>query len=177
MSFVSIRTTDRSIALPCCMSGSLSFLRATSASSDAAHSNAEPREVSRYRQRSFVERFPFPSAMLRGMEVLALSSCPTALMRQPFKAVVDRLPGAISPREVAPRCPGCDDPQDTVQHAARVASWASDSSRLGQLRFDQRPLRVAYLMPLHCLRPPRSAWLGAGAGAGAGAGFSDKPQR
>jgi len=51
-------------------------------SKHAAHSNAEPLALQKYRHRSFTVDFPFPSAILRGIDVEALSNWSRDAIRQ-----------------------------------------------------------------------------------------------
>ncbi len=46
-----------------------------------AHYRAEPRAISKKRQRSDAVYFPFPSAIFSGMDVEALSNLPAVLQR------------------------------------------------------------------------------------------------
>jgi len=72
MSPTSIETIPTSMDLPV-SAESIRFF-ATRTSRHAAHSNAEPRAISKNRQRSGAVYFPFPSAIFRGIDVDALSS-------------------------------------------------------------------------------------------------------
>jgi hypothetical protein len=64
----SIDTIFTSIALPAWTSAGLTNLLATITSRHAADSNAEPRALSKNRQRSGEVNFPFPSAMFKGTD-------------------------------------------------------------------------------------------------------------
>jgi hypothetical protein len=64
VSFTSIETMRTNMALPSCATPASRRLRATSTSRHAAHSKAEPREISRKRHLSTADLFPLPSAML-----------------------------------------------------------------------------------------------------------------
>jgi hypothetical protein len=88
----SIETMRSRRSLPSASSSLVMRLRAASASRQAAHSSAEPRAISRKRQRSAEDRFPLPSAMLFAIDWLASSKCFVALMPLFFSDVSRRSP-------------------------------------------------------------------------------------
>ena len=67
-----IETIGNNISFPC--SAQTSLFLATSTSRHAAHSNAEPRAMSKNRHRSGAVYLPFPSAMFKAIDVEALSN-------------------------------------------------------------------------------------------------------
>src|SRR5262245_35349359 len=88
----SIDTMRSSICFPCASSAALRCFRAASASRHAADSSADPRAISRNRQRSARERLPFPSAMLLATEWLASSWCFFAVPRMSLSEPSNKSP-------------------------------------------------------------------------------------
>ena len=73
---------------------------------------------------------------------------PDAALRPAGKPVVDGLPGAEPLRQVSPRNPGPDPPDDGVHEFAVTALGARPGLRWQQ-RLDPLPLRIAQFVSAH----------------------------
>ena len=65
------------------------------------------------------------------------------------EVVVNRLPRTVGFRNVAPRRASPQNPQDGVEHPARIRWWSASRRRFGKMVFDSLPLLVRKFVSWH----------------------------
>jgi len=76
------------------------------------------------------------------------------------EVVIDRLPGSVAFRQIAPRRAAAQYPEDAVEHDTRRDPPTPGCCRRRDVRFDHSPLFIRDFVASHPFDPPSLAFLG-----------------